>query len=340
MYSLFKKDGEEQKKIMTAAYTCLVLSGGGLKGLSMLGALQYFADRGKLSHLNKVIGTSIGAILGYLIIIGYSPVEIMLTLHQSRIIERLGKAFSMFDMMRTGGAVCFTLLQKLLEDMTIHKVGHLLTLGQLFDEFGKHLVCCTYNYTKHTTEYLDATSCPHLPCITALHMSSCLPCLFSPFLYENMYYLDGALIDHFPIQCSAHNDIVLGIYLKTQHAPPLNPKMKKEFSFLSYVFDVLSIPLHFHAREHMNKSWPFTCDILDIEVGLPVFQLDVSLHLKFETFSKGYAMAKHRFQSHSITPYVSPSYTPSRTDDGDGDERHRAEDAQTKNPDEPSPRTL
>src|SRR3990170_8230654 len=58
-------------------YNTLVLSGGSIKGCCLLGALQYFYDKGQLSNITKYVGTSIGAIICYLLAIGYTPLELI-----------------------------------------------------------------------------------------------------------------------------------------------------------------------------------------------------------------------------------------------------------------------
>ena len=54
--------------------TILVISGGGIKGFVALGALQKLYDTKKLININKYCGTSVGAIISLLLIIGYKPV--------------------------------------------------------------------------------------------------------------------------------------------------------------------------------------------------------------------------------------------------------------------------
>ena len=58
-------------------YTTLVLSGGGVKGILMLGAIQYMIDNRLLEKTTTYIGTSVGAMIGYLLAIGYTPIEIV-----------------------------------------------------------------------------------------------------------------------------------------------------------------------------------------------------------------------------------------------------------------------
>ena len=48
----------------------LVLSGGGLLGISYIGLFKYFEENNTLNNLKTVTGCSIGAIFGTLLIIG------------------------------------------------------------------------------------------------------------------------------------------------------------------------------------------------------------------------------------------------------------------------------
>ena len=63
--------------VQIADYDTLVLSGGSSKGILTLGALQYCYDNFLLNKIETYVGTSSGAIISFLLIIGYSPIEIM-----------------------------------------------------------------------------------------------------------------------------------------------------------------------------------------------------------------------------------------------------------------------
>jgi len=47
--------------------------------------------------------------------------------------------------------------------------------------------------------YCNATTTPTLRVSRAVHMSMCLPPLFSPVSYEGKLYIDGGLVDNLPI---------------------------------------------------------------------------------------------------------------------------------------------
>ena len=67
-------------QLLNAQKVGLVLSGGGAKGVAHIGAIQAFEDNG--IPIDYITGTSIGAVVGGLYAMGYSPAE-MLTLIKS-----------------------------------------------------------------------------------------------------------------------------------------------------------------------------------------------------------------------------------------------------------------
>lgn len=285
-------------------YTTLVMSGGGIKGLGGLGALQFLADNHKLLNINKFIGTSVGAIISYLVCIGFTPIEILVMINQKRILEKMSVAFSIVDLINTGGAMNFYILQSILEEMTTSKIGHFLTLQQLYDEFHKELVCCTYNYDKGICEYLNRHDNPNIPCITALRMSSNLPFLFQPFQYEHTSYLDGAILDNFPISQLTENDIAIAIHLGYSNKPRTNNNSKKpSFNFMNYVFDVLFLPIRNIQKFIAQQTKYPPLDTIEIPLDIDVLNWSITTADKFNSFSIGYETIKKQYQLYYIIPY-------------------------------------
>ena len=60
---------------MSGQFTKLVLSGGGPRGLAIIGALHYAHEKNMLNNINEYYGTSIGSVISLLLLIGYTPVE-------------------------------------------------------------------------------------------------------------------------------------------------------------------------------------------------------------------------------------------------------------------------
>lgn len=177
----------------------LVLSGGAVRGISILGGLQCLHDRGMLEEVDTLIGTSIGSVILYLYIIGYSPVEVMVTLCKKGFIEKLVE-IDVSQLFSPQFAVAgFHRIQEFLETQTVEKIGHYVTLSQLKEQTGKTLVCSTFNLSARKMEYLSPQTHPDLPCITALRMSCSLPLLFPPFAYNGSLFVDGGIVDDFPL---------------------------------------------------------------------------------------------------------------------------------------------
>ena len=57
----------------------LCMSSGGIKGLSFIASLQYLINNNyiNLSKINTFVGTSMGALICFLLIIGYTPDELI-----------------------------------------------------------------------------------------------------------------------------------------------------------------------------------------------------------------------------------------------------------------------
>lgn len=199
---------------MDSKFDTLVLSGGGIKGFAILGALQSLIDNEKLNNITTYIGTSIGAIIGYLLAISYTPIEIVVYIHTNKIFGKINN-YDLISLADGTGALSFTYIHELLETLTINKIGKLLTLKKLKEDFGKTLICCTYNMTTCELEYLNPDSNPDLPCLTALRMSANLPFVFDRFKYTNSYYVDGGLGDTFPISYAVKKmtNKIIGIYI-------------------------------------------------------------------------------------------------------------------------------
>lgn len=270
-------------------YDTLVLSGGVTKGFGIVGALQHLQDKGVLPQIRKYIGTSIGAIIAYLVCIGYNPIEIMIVSCQKKIFEKMSN-IDILNVMHGNGAISFHIFQEILEKMTIDKVKRYMTLMDLYTKYDKELVCCTYNLTLHKSEYISYKTHPNLDCITALRMSANLPFFFETFVYDDARYVDGGIADNFPIGIVGEEEVALGI--RTRRVLSMDPDKKENDSLLSQFISILTIPIS-RIEEIQIQSCHDRIDI--VSVPIPSY-MSLSLHLsnteKFDLFSVGYETMK------------------------------------------------
>lgn len=280
----------EEKK--NKRYDTLVLSGGITKGFGLVGALQYLQDNGILPEIRKFIGTSIGAIISYLICIGYSPIEIMIVCCQRKIFEKLSN-IDLASAMRGEGAVSFHIFQEILEKLTIEKIKKFVTLNDIYTKFGKELVFCTYNMTLQKPEYISYKTHPDIPCLTALRMSSNLPFFFEVFVYDDYKYVDGGIADNFPISYVSKDDTALGIRTKKVLT---SDKKRQDENILSQFVAILTVPIS-RVEDIQIANEKYT-DIVSVPIPSYIAtSLNLSNTEKFDLFSSGYETIKEFLQT-------------------------------------------
>lgn len=276
-----------------AEYDTLVLSGGSVKGLMTLGSLQYLYDNFILNNIKNYVGTSSGAICCYLLIIGYTPIEIIVYICTNQLLEKM-QHFNIMAMINGGGAISFNTIQEQLEKMTIEKIGKLMTLSDLKNKFNKNLICTTHNISTNSTVYIGPDNYPDLPCLVALRMSSNLPLVFESYKYNNNLWIDGGISDNFPIDkgCEIGNKI-LGLLTSSEKKEEENKS--NEFNILEYVYTLMFIPVSQYIEYKINKISD-NCNVIRLSGGkYKFFNFNISSHEKLDNFSEGYKRTKEYF---------------------------------------------
>lgn len=179
-------------------YDTLVLSGGSVKGIITLGALQCLFDMKKTDYSDIVnfVAVSVGTMISVLIAIGYTPEEIFVKLCSYNL---KGLEIDVSKALKGEGALDFEIILNFIEELILDKIGYLPSLQDVKEHFGKNLLFVTYNDTTQEEVLLMADTHPCLCCLTAIRMSSSVPELFSYFEYNGSYYVDGGITNNFPL---------------------------------------------------------------------------------------------------------------------------------------------
>jgi predicted acylesterase/phospholipase RssA len=232
--------------------TALVLPSGGIKGIYVLGALHYiYEECGGIKHIQSFYGTSIGAIISGLLIIGYTPMETLIYICVHKIVLYLLSSFDLTKIFSEKRLLDTTVFTQLLTDMIQAKAGCIPTLGELVTKYGKRLCICTISKEDpgHPL-YISSESHPMVTLVQALHMSSSIPFVFGYATYDGKNYFDGGILDQFPIlYASQHEEKVFGIDLKRDG--------NKSTTFLNDFIDVISIPMNYISflfKERINEK--------------------------------------------------------------------------------------
>jgi predicted acylesterase/phospholipase RssA len=271
-------------------YNGLVLSGGSVKILNILGALQYASDKDMISGLKYYVGCSAGSIICYLLILGYSPSEMIVDMC---INEKLSQfEMDVRSMVNLTGAMSYSKIHEYLESKTIDRFGFLPTLSELHEKTGKYLVAPTFNVTKGKLEYISHESHPTMPCLIALRMSSNLPFIFESFKYDYCEYVDGALGDYFPLSYT-HN-LIKEQEEKEGHIIGLCITLEDTTSdkLLDYIYKILSIPIKRSLERELEQTKDLDHDVIDVHSSSHTLAFNMPTHDKLELFSMGYQTAQ------------------------------------------------
>jgi len=264
-------------------YDTVVLGGGGVKCIATLGALQYIYDSDKHLGVHTYIGTSAGAIIGFLMGIGYTPIELITYICTSHIFESI-MPLDMMSLVTGNGAIKYVdKIDAPLRKLVSEKIGRTdLTLKELYDTLGVVLVCATYNITHGRCEYLTYKTHPNLECLVAVRMSSSLPLIFDECMYDGSIYIDGGAADNFPITCADPGACVFGVAIFTTYNHNSSNKITTLLRLLissssnMYIRRIISLFSEKHA-------------LLSIELeNVDLLEFDRSNSSKLDLFSKGY----------------------------------------------------
>jgi predicted acylesterase/phospholipase RssA len=275
-------------------YDTLVLSGGSVKSIVTLGAVQYAYEKSYLKDIKSYIGTSAGSMICYLLAIGYTPLEIFVHICTTNTLEKM-KHFDIVSMINGMGATSFTHLNEFLELLTIDKLGYYVTLQKLYENTGNDLTCVTYNDTKCCIEYLNKDTYPDLPCLTAIRMSSNLPLIFSPVKYMGNFYNDGGLGDNFPILYGeTKGDDVLGFFnmIDIKSFESAGNKSILDVIYKNNFIPVIEL-INYKIKQTTSKSTVIPLCYKSVMF----FQFSLSSKEKIDMFSSGYQTTKTHFET-------------------------------------------
>src|SRR5664279_1345906 len=176
-------------------YKNLALEGGGVRGLAYAGALEVLEQKGILSHVERVAGSSAGAIAGLMISLGYNANEIDSILQTLKIqefndgkdifgkIKRIKKEYGVYK-----GEKFENWLAELIFAKTGNSNTTFLQLHELHkktNEF-KDFYCKGTNVTKQQLEILSWEKWPQMKLKTAVHISGCIPFYFKPVPIDSL----------------------------------------------------------------------------------------------------------------------------------------------------------
>lgn len=239
----------------TKASLGLVLSGGGARGIAHVGVIAALREHG--IEPACIAGSSSGAIVGALAAAGHSP-ETMLEFFQEASPFRLSM-------------------------VTVRKAG-ILDTAKVVASFRRYFPEDSFEALKIRL-FLTATDIINArlkifeagPLIPAILASCSMPMVFTPTEIDGRWYVDGGVINNFPIEpLRGRCDVVLGHY-----ASPLRAVKKSDLNGVLAVSErALEVGMHSTSKRKFHE-----CDVMLICPDLNRYGLFDTKHHReiFET---------------------------------------------------------
>jgi predicted acylesterase/phospholipase RssA len=254
-------------------FTKLVLSGGGSKGIAILGALTHIFESCDMKNITEYWGTSIGSLICVLLASGYTPYEIF---HQFFIVEFETDKYNI----KTISDHVIKLINK--------KFGYVPTFSQFYTLTNKHVHIHGTNIDKMCGVTFNVTNSPDMCIVKAVEISCSIPFIFDKILYNGDYYTDGSIVNDFPIDMADDGESdVLGIYIKYS-----SDNIGGEY--FNWIYKMLYIPILELHKKRM-ESITSKCIVFELIVdNNGISDLFPNKNKKIELFSTGKKQAEEQ----------------------------------------------
>ena len=183
-------------------YNCLIFEGGGVLGISYIGAIRAIDEFKILENIKKFAGSSAGAQAATLLALGYTINEFYdifsnIPLHKFKdgscgCFRNIYHLFNKYGYYR--GNFIYNYFDYLIEK----KLKKNATFLDLFNYNKNHLSITGTCLEKQALEIFDYKNTPNMPIAQAIRISCSVPFIYKPVFYNNKTYVDGGCIRNLP----------------------------------------------------------------------------------------------------------------------------------------------
>lgn len=236
----------------------MVFGGGGTRGIAYAGLIDEWAKLTKYNFqlsLKGAAGTSIGALYAAALVSGMEPAQLLKVASSTNMVDIIN--VDLTNLMSLWGLDS----GKSLETWIASYIGD-FTFEQLYHRTGRELELVVTNLNTSKPEYLSYKTVPEMKVAKGVMMSMSLPPVFGPTMYRDHYYVDGGLLDNYPIRrFPAHE--TLGFKVKWSDVPTLN-SFEHYVSRVTYCATVTGSERAFESLSSAYKKHSIAIDCGDV----------------------------------------------------------------------------
>ena len=202
----------------------LILSSGGVNGYFFVGALKYLLEQNLLSNLENILGTSAGSVFGLLYLLGFSIdeiIELVTKMEPSNLLNINAENILTFldDYGLDDGEKIIKIIRIVCKRK--HNIVK-LTFQDLFNISNITFTVAALNINTKKMLYFSHKNYPNMEVGEAIRMSSSIPILFKPVLFEGNYVVDGGALDPCSLDYFKNPKETLGLMISIRKEKQIN----------------------------------------------------------------------------------------------------------------------
>ncbi|MFK7739218.1 MAG: patatin-like phospholipase family protein [Planctomycetota bacterium] len=217
--------------------TVLVLGGGGMRGFCHIGIVRALERLGL--HVDEVVGTSMGAVMGGLFASG----------HDSKQMEEAAQDVSLKDYFRLN---LVKFLVRGYRHASVYKGRAFKELleswlpQQSFDELVRPFFCNALSLTSGATRFFGMPGAESIPVADAVYASACLPTIFEPAEIGDDHYIDGGMTETLALRIAKARqaDLVIAVDLSHRDLHAETPFRATLPHILFQTYEVMGLALN------------------------------------------------------------------------------------------------
>ena len=258
----------------------------------LVGAIKYLIEINVLQNIKEYIGVSAGSILALFFLIGYTTNDLnnfFLEFNFEKLIAPNLDTFFDTKGLDNGDN------KKIALEQFMKKKGikHDITFLELYQLTNKKFSVIVSNISKNQIEIVNHETYPDMLITKGLIMTSALPILFEPVIYNNDHFVDGGVYDNYPIDLFDDNEI-LGINM-TVDVSDLNFNTE----FFNYIIKLLMLSWHYKDNIKSKTYISKTIEIITNNTQ-ELIDPNVLLEERINRIKKGYDSALYHFKTYEF----------------------------------------
>jgi NTE family protein len=269
--------------------TEICLAGACNRGISYVGCFRKLEEL-KLLKLKKIVGVSIGSFIGACYMLGYSSDELL-----EMVINKNMNEFKDFSITEPSALLKGERYKNWVYEVLAKKENPDITLQQLFEKTGIeytvtttciHSVCDEF---EEGIAYLSHKHTPDMSLFTAVNCSMAFPFVFPPMIYKGCQFIDGGVLDNFPMDLLSIDAIGIRVNFKPIDS---STSTKNPVSYIGKIFELMSNRFKILKDEQHQNIIVIDCDDFD------VIDFGMSIDDKITLYKRGYNAMNSFIESH------------------------------------------